>query len=117
LIIARYNEILCRNCPSLEETEWFSLLLVLSDPVLNITDQFEYHWDFLANFDKHEPQLELSTDHKALADRIRAMSYEQQCAIVEVATLFWTRKKDGDDIRKLLREVGAKIKGEDSTSP
>lgn len=108
-IVARYNEVVCRNCPSFEEHEWFMLLFILGDPVLNVSDPLESNWEYLANYD--DPELGLPVDHKELADRIRAMSYEQQCAIVEVATLFWARKKDGDDLRELLRQVGAKIKG------
>ena len=114
-IIIRYGAIIAAECPALTEAEWLLICDMLNATVLDTdhrdTDPARFLWADIAESGKLDGLAEKwEVDTEALSQRVRAMSYAQQVAIVEAVAKFW-RSPNLNQIptADLLKESGAKI--------
>lgn len=92
-IITRYGEITSRDCPTLTVGEWLAIIDILNgtwreaDTPQN--DIARYLWAEIEDAIADGINDKWDIDAADLSKRVRAMTYGQQCAIIEVACRFW----------------------------
>ncbi|QOX80919.1 hypothetical protein FY034_18125 (plasmid) [Trichlorobacter lovleyi] len=110
--LIRYYSVLERECPQLKKNEWLAICDV-ANALPKHTDSRQHDparflWASIegaAEVDGLSEKWEI--DGKELAYKIKAMSYVQQCAIIEVASLFWCAP--GSDYSEMLAFAKANI--------
>jgi hypothetical protein len=113
-ICIRYGTITAAGCPELRLSEWLMICDMLNATVMDAAgaDQARHLWADIAESGKLDGLAEKwEIDTEDLSQRVRAMSYAGQVAIIEVVGKFWRHPKLNElSSADLLREVGAKIK-------
>lgn len=114
-IIIRYGGIMAAECPALALAEWQMICDMLNATVTDAdyrdADPARFLWADIAEAGRLDGLADKwDIDTEALSARVRAMTYSQQCAILEVVAMFWRSPKLNDTpMADLLRECGAKI--------
>lgn len=114
-IIIRYGAIMAKSCPALAENEWMAIVDVLNstwrDADSADNDIARFLWAEIAD---SEPdglweKWEISLDD--LSSKIRAMTYPEQCAIIEVVCRFWQGhdSQEWESNRERMEFFGARI--------
>jgi len=92
-IIIRYGAITSQDCPALTVNEWLAICDILNNTYTQ-GDSYPhdialYLWAEIANADRLEGLGKTwEIDALALSARVQNMSYDKQCAIIEVASRF-----------------------------
>lgn len=114
-IIIRYGGIVSAETPTLALAEWQMICDMLNSTIIDTdhrdTDPARFLWSDIAESGKLDglaEKWEINTE--SLSQRVRAMSYAQTVAILEVVAKFWRSPKLNDmEMTNLLNECGAKI--------
>ncbi len=114
-IIVRYGAIITKDCPELTESEWMMICDILNGTILETdnrdADPARFLWADIAESGKLDGIAEKwDIDTESLSQRVRDMSYSQQCAIIEVVSRFWRGHSNHDNYTEALKSYGAKVK-------
>jgi hypothetical protein len=116
-MIVRLHEIMSLECPALTVNEWMVICDALISTVLDTensaTDIARNMWAGVADADRLDGLGEKwNIDAQALSERLRDMSYLQQCAIIEVVSRFKQvdTSREWDCDQQMLEHCGARIR-------
>lgn len=114
-IIIRYGGIMSGETPTLALAEWQMICDMLNATVIDAdyrdADPARFLWADIAESGRLDGLAEKwSIDTEALSAKVRAMTYSQQVAILEVVAKFWRSPKLNElPMADLLQKCGAKL--------
>ncbi len=116
-IISRYQSIVLDAMPELTQGEWLAIMDANNGTVFpgpdesSELDPARYAWMNVADSESYTVKEQFGIDTLELAKKMKAMSFVEQCGVMEVIQKFWEKSdQEVANYHEMLTAAGAKVK-------